>query len=276
VLTYANVVASLALFLVLSGGAAYAASQLAKNSVGTKQLKNGAVTQAKISAAAQTALKGATGSKGEVGPKGAQGDRGLEGKEGPEGKPGPDAGPAGGALSGSYPNPSLAAGAVGTASFAAGATAPNAVKLGGEEASAFLPSSDVQRIHFNPSECETSASAGCKATILQMRGETLKATCGNGTVASNEIKIEAEGNEQEIENTNAAFIGTAAGGTPHAGGFGRSGTVVNATGQEEAQIGTIVVAGVDYTITISLQVYSVDLFGEESACQVNGTAVLAT
>jgi hypothetical protein len=46
-LTYANVMSSIAVFLVL-GGAAYAASQLPKNSVGTKQLKKNAVTSAKV------------------------------------------------------------------------------------------------------------------------------------------------------------------------------------------------------------------------------------
>jgi hypothetical protein len=46
-LTYANVMSSLAVFLVL-GGAAFAAAKLPKNSVGTKQLKNNAVTAAKI------------------------------------------------------------------------------------------------------------------------------------------------------------------------------------------------------------------------------------
>jgi hypothetical protein len=48
-LTYANVTATLALFLVLAGGSAIAAKQvLPKNTVGTAQLKNGAVTGAKI------------------------------------------------------------------------------------------------------------------------------------------------------------------------------------------------------------------------------------
>ena len=37
-LTYANVVSSLALFLVLTGATAFAATQLEKNSVGSKQL----------------------------------------------------------------------------------------------------------------------------------------------------------------------------------------------------------------------------------------------
>lgn len=83
-LTYANVIATLALFLALSGATAFAASQLGKNSVGSKQLKknsvtaakikNGAVTQAKISSAAQTALKGATGPLGPQGPPGAAGN----------------------------------------------------------------------------------------------------------------------------------------------------------------------------------------------------------
>lgn len=56
-LTYANVVSSLALFLVLTGATALAANQLAKNSVGSKQLKNNAVTTAKIKKEAITNAK---------------------------------------------------------------------------------------------------------------------------------------------------------------------------------------------------------------------------
>jgi hypothetical protein len=51
-LSYANVVSTLALFLVLAGGSAFAAAQLAKNSVGSKQLKANAVTTNKIKAGA--------------------------------------------------------------------------------------------------------------------------------------------------------------------------------------------------------------------------------
>lgn len=47
-LTYANVVSTLCLFLVLGGGAAFAATHLPKNSVGPKQLKKNAVGSAKI------------------------------------------------------------------------------------------------------------------------------------------------------------------------------------------------------------------------------------
>jgi len=56
-LTYANVVATLALFMALGGASAFAATQLAKNSVGTKQIKNDAVTAAKIKNGAITGSK---------------------------------------------------------------------------------------------------------------------------------------------------------------------------------------------------------------------------
>jgi hypothetical protein len=56
-LTYSNVVSTLCLFLLLGGGAAYAASHLGKNSVGSKQLKKNAVTTAKIKKEAITAAK---------------------------------------------------------------------------------------------------------------------------------------------------------------------------------------------------------------------------
>jgi hypothetical protein len=55
-LTYANVMSSIAIFVVL-GGAAVAATQLPKNSVGSKQLKKKAVTAAKIKKNAVTAAK---------------------------------------------------------------------------------------------------------------------------------------------------------------------------------------------------------------------------
>jgi hypothetical protein len=55
-LTYANVVATLALFLALAGGTVYAA-RVAKKSVGPSQLKARAVTTAKIKANAVTTRK---------------------------------------------------------------------------------------------------------------------------------------------------------------------------------------------------------------------------
>lgn len=74
--TYANVVATLALFLALGGGA-YAAFKLPAHSVGTKQLKNHAVTPSKLSRKTTALLKrgprGATGATGAAGAPGAAG-----------------------------------------------------------------------------------------------------------------------------------------------------------------------------------------------------------
>lgn len=65
-LSYANVAATLALFVALGGGA-YAAIKLPANSVGTKQIKNKAVTLGKIAPSAQRALKGQRGDRGATG-----------------------------------------------------------------------------------------------------------------------------------------------------------------------------------------------------------------
>ena len=94
-LTYANVMSSIAVFLVL-GGAAFAAVKLPKNSVGTKQLKNNAVTSAKVKDgsllgadfAAGQLPAGPQGPKGEKGEKGDKGEKGEKGEEGEEGAPG--------------------------------------------------------------------------------------------------------------------------------------------------------------------------------------------
>lgn len=78
-LTYANVVATLALFVALGGGA-YAAIKLPANSVGTKQLRSRAVTPAKLSRKTKALLKrgprGATGTPGTPGASGATGAAG--------------------------------------------------------------------------------------------------------------------------------------------------------------------------------------------------------
>jgi hypothetical protein len=84
-LTYANVVSTLCLFLLL-GGVAYAAVQLAPNSVGTKQLKNGAVTLKKIEKTTQRELRGSGPAvatpPGPAGPQGAPGAPGQAGATG--------------------------------------------------------------------------------------------------------------------------------------------------------------------------------------------------
>ncbi len=80
-LTYANVIATLALFLALGGATAYAASALGKNSVGSKQLKKNAVTGAKVK---DGSLMAADFKAGQL----PAGERGSVGERGPQGAPG--------------------------------------------------------------------------------------------------------------------------------------------------------------------------------------------
>lgn len=87
-LTYANVISTLCLFMLLGGGA-YAATQLPKNSVGAKQIKDGAITgkeikkgsidASKLTLETVATLKGAKGDAGAAGPQGAQGSKGEDG-----------------------------------------------------------------------------------------------------------------------------------------------------------------------------------------------------
>src|SRR3954470_17125090 len=89
-LSYGKVVATLALFLALTGGA-YAVTKLPRNSVTTVQVKNGSLP-AKDFKTGQ--LKGKPGAQGPAGAQGTQGDRGPAGQQGPAGATG-DPGPKG-------------------------------------------------------------------------------------------------------------------------------------------------------------------------------------
>lgn len=93
-LSYANVISTLCLFLLLGGGAAFAATQLPKNSVGPKQIKRGAITPAKLAPVTKERFEsvagpqGPRGATGKQGPKGDTGARGATGPQGPAGAAG--------------------------------------------------------------------------------------------------------------------------------------------------------------------------------------------
>lgn len=92
-ISYANVIATLALFVALGGGA-YAATSLPQKSVGTSQLKRGAVIGANVKDGSLHEADFAAGSfpRGPAGPRGAEGPqglRGLPGADGTAGEPGP-------------------------------------------------------------------------------------------------------------------------------------------------------------------------------------------
>ena len=95
-LTYANVIASICLFVVL-GGSAYAAAtitgkQVKDNSLTSADIRNGTLGSADLKRgllATQAPGNGAPGAQGATGPAGPQGATGPQGAPGPQGDAGP-------------------------------------------------------------------------------------------------------------------------------------------------------------------------------------------
>ena len=95
-LTYANTMSTIAVTLALSG-VSYAAATLPSNSVGTSQIRTGAVTGAKVRAGSLLARDFArgqlrTGTRGPMGPAGPAGAAGQIGAKGVDGQNGAVAG----------------------------------------------------------------------------------------------------------------------------------------------------------------------------------------
>jgi Chaperone of endosialidase len=130
------------LFAVLAAmcgsAAAGAASHRPRPEHGGRRAKRGGLTKAEKRQIIVLIKRFAgSGPVGPVGPVGSVGPQGPPGQDGTNAIAGPPTGPAGGDLSGSYPNPALAPGSVDTTDFAVGAIAPDAKLLNGSAPAAF-------------------------------------------------------------------------------------------------------------------------------------------
>ena len=166
-LSYANVVLTLCLFILLGGGA-YAATRLPAKSVGTKQLKANAVTGAKIKNGTITGAKIDSRTLATV-PSATNADRAAT------------------ATSAERATVATSADRAATANHAASADqatkadlatkALDADTLGGSSPSAFVGQSQVSYADREFIGCNLSVS--CISDVTAIAGVTLRATCEN-------------------------------------------------------------------------------------------------
>jgi hypothetical protein len=81
-------VAYLALFFALGGTSFAAVNALPKNSVGSPQIKNGAIQKVDLAKRTVSSLRGLRGPSGPAGPQGPAGTQGAQGPKGDTGAPG--------------------------------------------------------------------------------------------------------------------------------------------------------------------------------------------
>ena len=244
-LTYANVTATLALFLAIGGGA-YAATQLPANSVGTKQLKKGAVTKKKLADGSVTGAKVADQS-----------------------------------LTGSDVNSSTL-GTVPSATNAASATnannaghASNSDQLGGSPPSAFFPAGNVTKIDSECGASDTPACAAKSQTALDLGVFKLSYVYAPTSNSASECTLTATATGPHVAvNWMHAETKPGSATTTETGGAGGTTTVFDVGVSSPQNIhldGTVTYRDDNEVVTVLFESY-VSFFG----CEVKGTATKAT
>jgi hypothetical protein len=190
-LTYANVMSTIAVVFALGGATAFAATHLAKNTIGQKQIRANAVNGVKVKDGTLTGADINESTLGQVpsaqtaqqatsAASATTADTANTANSAKRADSAAPSGPARGELNGAYPNPSIAPGAVGTGNLAdngvtAAKLAANAV---GKEA---LQAGSVTAASLGPIiEVEQSVS---QSGIIHGPGEinTLTAQCPSGS-----------------------------------------------------------------------------------------------
>jgi hypothetical protein len=253
-LSYANVVSTLCLFLLL-GGAAWAATSLPKNSVGTPQLKDGAVTGAKVKNGTLTGADVKASTLGQV----------------------PSAATAGTATNAAHATAADTATHAASADTAGHATsadtagrAGDATTLDGLGATAFYPAGGITRIDANP------AYAAEPVTIYAAQGLVLSASCGEGGLAGSTLfeifatssaggRIDA-GYVRRVNSTEEQVV--------EESGLGAVPTLVwfigTNAGPGGQAVGTLLFTGTERAIQITLE----SRVTSSHTCQVSGTAAV--
>jgi hypothetical protein len=256
-LTYANVISTICLFLVLGGGAWAAATKLPKNSVGTPQLKAEAVTGAKVKDGSLTGAEIQSGTLGTV-PKAATAETAA------------NAGHASSADSAGHADSATNAGHATSADSAA--RAGDATTLDGEPSSAFVRAGLVHSVSY---EAHWEAEPGVTRAILIAGPFALYAYCNESE----------EGGAQTIFEISA--IGPAGstidysqqvGGNVKAGDYTLSAVpsvvqrYVSTAGESLGSFATLVYRDPSRTLSIPLSMFT-DGIGD--TCRVSGSALVA-
>lgn len=249
-LSYANVISTICLFVLLGGGA-YAAARLPAKSVGTAQLKAGAVTGAKIKDGTITGAKVDSRTLGPV-PTALNADRATSATN---------------ADSATKADRATSALSADKAAFATKADlAANADLLGGNPASSFVNSSQVGYIDRSFSGCTLSVS--CISDVLTIAGVTVRATCEyNGGLSAMILRVigAARTGYGYATNSNEARRGQ----------FEGDGNVIAtvSTGTEVGATGTIVARTPARIITLSFDASSRIPTPGTGSCAVFATAL---
>ena len=192
--SHATIVAYLALFVALGGGA-YAVTRPPKNSVTSAAIKNGQVKTNDLGNDSVISSKVKDGSL--LGQDFASGQlpAGPTGMTGPQGPTGPSTGPAGGDLTGSYPNPTI--------------RADQFTSVGLPDAGASCPVGVDSWVDWDPQRNETVGYYRDPTGIVHLHG--LTAACGTAPTAIFTLPPGYRPNREEH------FIVWTAGGPPQTG-----------------------------------------------------------